>query len=374
MKTKRILAVALSAGLILSGGVAHAQDAPAPKEYTKAKDQKEFQQQNKKLNEELAAAKAPLNDAKKAIEENEENLSSKKNAVLAATDAYNTAYSKALLAVEKTDDKETAEDYKKRAEEAAKADAAVKKAETELEAAKKAVTDAEKAIKDNKAKLPELEKAVKEVEEKIANFRKANELPQWKPFEEIKPYVTEKFYTKDAAKEAAYTEKKNIELEGLSETYDVEIHEQKNADGSVNYYIRRVLKENKPEEKKPEVKPNPDKKPEVKPEVKPAPTYDYEYPLIKPGKIDEEITLPKLEESKEVEKEVEAKEKETTEVKEKSKAKENKKKEVKEVKKQAPARQAGRKNPKTGLESVAPVLSTLAISMAGIVATRKKNN
>lgn len=330
MKTNRILAVALSAGLVLGGSlsVSHAEDAKGYATEAEAK----------------AAAEADL----------------KKNTGNNSFDIVTGADGKYYYSLKFNHEKAiAADDLKEYKEEIIKANGITSEWLKKQIMSAKTKEGAQALVKEiKKDKFKEVEK--KEAEKEDTGI--------------YKPYVTEKFYSKEAAKEAAYTEKKNIELEGLSESYDVEIYEQKNADGTVNYYIRRVLKENKPEvkptpDKKPDVKPTPDKKPEVKP----APSYDYEYPLIKPGKVDEEVTLPKLEESKEVEKE--AKEKETTEVKEKSKAKENKKKVVEaENKKQAPARQAGRKNPKTGLESVAPVLSTLAISMAGIVATRKKNN
>ena len=99
------------------------------------------------------------------------------------------------------------------------------------------------------------------------------------------------------------------------------------------------------------------------------------YPTPVPGG-DNEVVLPeekpedKPEEKPEDNKETEIKEEKPNEGKdkdEKAKPSKDKKEEAK------PAKQKGN-NPKTGLVGLAPIYSTLAISMAGIVAARKKND
>lgn len=56
-----------------------------------------------------------------------------------------------------------------------------------------------------------------------------------------------------------------------------------------------------------------------------------------------------------------------------TKEKEDSKNKEKSKEKSKPAKTKGN-NPKTGLAGLAPIYSTLAISMAGIVAARKKND
>ena len=335
MKTNKILAVALAAGLVLGGAyVADNNVAFA------AEDQ---QNTKEALTKKLGDAKAELNKAETELAQ--------------ANDDLKAIWAEASNAGSDDDTSHLEKDY---------------------EAKGKEVKDLKEKVEKAKAKVQELEKEIakKEKEEKEEKEEKKDKKTTTIDDYLIKKNSEDGYISREQAEIAAkaYLEKHPEfnsfrVMKGLKNNYyfvpEINEKEEKKCGSKVNFplFTDHEYKGDKKVEEK------------DKPEVKPAaPSYDYEYPLITPGKADEEIKLPKLEESKEVETEKEAKEKETTEVKEKSKAKENKKKEVKEVKKQAPARQAGRKNPKTGLESVAPVLSTLAISMAGIVATRKKNN
>lgn len=373
MKTNKVLAIALSAGLVLGGSlsVSHADDNETG--YA-SKDAAQ------KAASEIVNAKGSLNKGYSIFEnkgkfyyqltpeltgqekEDDANVQLIKGKEAARKELQEKGITSEFL-LKMIDQAKTLDSLKNAKEQLLKANAATPKLERLKEAAREELRKA--GVKSQKsydaitnAKTEQgLESLKKEILKSNLASKPKVTIDQWIVNQNDK----DGYETPEEAKKAAELALKN---DKINKSYTITM----GANG--RYFFLLSLDE----EKKPEVKPNPDKKPEVKPtpDVKPGPTYDYEYPLIKPGKVDEDITLPELKESKEVEKE--AKEKETTEVKEKSKAKENKKKEVKEVKKQAPARQAGRKNPKTGLESVAPVLSTLAISMAGIVATRKKNN
>lgn len=174
-------------------------------------------------------------------------------------------------------------------------------------------------------------------------------------------------YTEDQLEDALATARGNLLLDGLQDLYDVEaVFAGTNDKGEKLYAISRVPK--KVEEEKPED----NKKPEVKPEDKtkpvPVPTPDYSTPT--PGE-DDKVVVPEEDDKKpEDKKETEIKEEKAKEKEEK----EEKAKPSKDKKDQAkPAKKKGN-NPKTGVVGLTTVAGTLAISMAGIVAARKKND
>ncbi|WP_297687532.1 DUF5633 domain-containing protein [uncultured Anaerococcus sp.] len=145
-------------------------------------------------------------------------------------------------------------------------------------------------------------------------------------------------------------------------------------------YILSQEENKKPEEKKPEEK----KEEKGTPEVHTKPEYKLpeNKPEVKPSTPDTKPSTP-AENDKEVDKLIkdlndsqkkindllEQNEKENAELNKKDK-KEKDKKENKKAKKQAPAKQGT--NPKTGVVGLGSVASLAAISMAGIVATRKR--
>ena len=165
-------------------------------------------------------------------------------------------------------------------------------------------------------------------------------------------------YTESQLEEALATARGDLLIDGLQDIFDVRaVYIKDNERGEKLYAIERF--EKPIEEEKPE---NPEKpeKPE-KPVIPETP--------IEPGETDKPIHGG--DDKVEVPEEKEEKEKDSKEVEEKEK--ENKEKEEKSKEKSKPAKTKGN-NPKTGLAGLAPIYSTLAISMAGIVAARKKND
>lgn len=201
---------------------------------------------------------------------------------------------------------------------------------------------------------------------------KSEKPEQQAPVEEEKAENNENGYkTEAAAKKAGEAALKDAKLE---DSYQVEVRKEaslnKDKENTARYFYRFVLKE--------EVKPTPDKKPN--PEVKPS------TPDTKPSTPDTTPAAP-AENDKEVDKLIkdlndsekkindllEQNEKENAELNKKDKKEKDKKedkKENKKAKKQAPAKQGT--NPKTGVVGLGSVASLAAISMAGIVATRKR--
>lgn len=185
------------------------------------------------------------------------------------------------------------------------------------------------------------------------------------------------YKSEEAAQKAG---EKDLKDKKLEESYQVEVRKEaslnKDNDKEARYFYRFVLKEEdkKPEDKKPE-----DKKPEdKKPEVKPTPDYTPAKPEDKtpaaPAENDKEVDqlIKDLNDSqKKINDLLEQNEKENAELNKKDKKEKDKKEaDKKDKKKQAPAKKGN--NPKTGVVGLGSVASLAAISMAGIVATRKR--
>lgn len=175
------------------------------------------------------------------------------------------------------------------------------------------------------------------------------------------------YKSEEAAQKAG---EKDLKDKKLEESYQVEVRKEaslnKDNDKEARYFYRFVLKEEdkKPEDKKPEVKPTPDYTP-AKPEDKtPA----------APAENDKEVDqlIKDLNDSqKKINDLLEQNEKENAELNKKDKKEKDKKEaDKKDKKKQAPAKKGN--NPKTGVVGLGSVASLAAISMAGIVATRKR--
>ena len=147
-------------------------------------------------------------------------------------------------------------------------------------------------------------------------------------------------------------------------------------------YVLSPFENKKPEEKKPEEK----KEEKGTPEVHTKPEYKLpeNKPEVKPSTPDTKPSTP-AENDKEVDKLIkdlgesekkindllEQNEKENAELNKKDKKEKDKKEaDKKDKKKQAPAKKGN--NPKTGVVGLGSVASLAAISMAGIVATRKR--
>lgn len=126
-------------------------------------------------------------------------------------------------------------------------------------------------------------------------------------------------------------------------------------------------------------KPNPDQKPQPNLEDKPYDKdndrldYDYYLPGIIGGE-DESTENPAEKEETKEEKETKTEEKTKKEKEERASEKEEKVKEAKNEKKNQGSKPAKSTNPKTGVASLGYLGAISAISMAGIVASRKKEN
>ena len=299
MKTNKILAVALSAGLVLGGAsVANAQEDSGWNGYD----------DSWQAGWEAASAEQ---DKKLAEEKEKEKVKEK----------------------EKEVDNWHADPYE--------------------EGWKKASAEQDKKLAEEKAK----EKDSKKPEE-----NKRQTLDEW----QIEQNEKDGYFTKEDALRAGNLALDKAKLRGL---YEVEV--RKNA--VQDRWFWRFVPVEKAEDKKPE-----DKKPEVKPnqEVKPTPDYTPAKPEDKtpaaPAENDKEVDklIKDLNDSqKKINDLLEQNEKENAELNKKDK-KEKDKKENKKAKKQAPAKQGT--NPKTGVVGLGSVASLAAISMAGIVATRKR--
>lgn len=183
-------------------------------------------------------------------------------------------------------------------------------------------------------------------------------------------------YTEEALEEAIATEEANLKIEGLDNIYEVRYTKDVNG----VYYLYRALKEEAPEE---EVKPDPVPAPNPVPVPKPH------YPEINipsdfvpsgkdtrpntnvlPDKTPNDNVKPDPEKpSEKPEKPSDKPEKSSDKSQKPEDKKENEKAQVREAKKDYK-----KTNPKTGVAGMSTVASLAAVSLAGIVATRKKNN
>lgn len=409
MKTNKVLAVALSAGLVL-GGAYVADTNVAFAEEPAEKTLYDLDQDVQKAKEEKAAADAAVANKKEVIE----RVKAKED-----TPQNQRRLENELKELEELEAKaKAAEDKVKAAEEAFNKKDAERKAEEEAEDKKplgwlnasfqikplegnwKRVSGAVIEVRNEKGevvhtftteeervetKLPEgdytatvvsvpLEEGTYEWKEPMTQpvhvgpgsiafhvyeKKKTQTLDDW----QIEQNEKDGYFTEEDAKRAGELALDKAELRGL---YEVEV--RKNAEGD-RWFWRFV-----PVEKAEEEKPGTDLTP-----LTPAEPIDPSTPWtpltpadpIVPGG-DNEVDLPgeKPEDKPEDNKGTEIEEEKPNEGKDKN----EKAKPSKDKKDQAkPAKQKGN-NPKTGLVGLAPIYSTLAISMAGIVAARKKND
>ena len=187
--------------------------------------------------------------------------------------------------------------------------------------------------------------------------KKTQTLDEW----QIEQNEKDGYFTEEDAKRAGELALDKAELRGL---YEVEV--RKNAAGDRWYW--RFVPVEKAEEEKPDIPWTPLEPAEPIPEPgTPWTPLTPADPIVPGG--DNEVVIPgeKPEDKPEDNKGTEIEEEKPNE----GKDKDEKAKPSKETPK--PANQKGN-NPKTGLVGLAPIYSTLAISMAGIVAARKKND
>lgn len=418
MKTNKILAVALSAGLVLGGAsVAHAGGSGTPS--TEEPAEKTLYD----LDQDVQKAKKAKEDADKFVEMKkgvvqrveeglgkedrftEERLAKEKE-LLKEAEAKAAEAAKNLDAAEKAFNEKDAE---RKAEEKKAEDE--KKAEEERVAGRaKALEEAKAELKaaglENEKKLKELEegetaydvdqikeKLLKEFKEKHLTIDEYNEknktltIDEWLEQQEEEKDPEEKEddkkddgtktiddYLIDKNSEEGYISKEQAEI--AAKAY-LKKHPEFNSYRIMqgvngNYYF--VPEINYDEEEKPEDKPSIPWTPltpanPINPSTPWTPLTPAE-PIV-PGRTDDpilggddKVVLP--EEKPEDNKETEIEEEKPNEGKEKEEK-------AKEKEKAKPAKQKGN-NPKTGLVGLAPIYSTLAISMAGIVAARKKND
>ena len=335
MKTNKVLAIALSAGLVLGGAsYAHAEDA-APAQGTQQPAQKTIEEVRKEAVEKLK--KAGFSEDSFVIKQINKSTNP------AAIDSF---VEEAIISHQvSNENNETGYSSEKAAKEAGEQELVKNKMLETKEVKVTANANGDKFFYTFVEKDVKVDTPAEKEEEK-------DQTPDW----------MKGLYTEDQLEDALATARGNLLLDGLQDLYDVEaVFAGTNDKGEKLYAISRVPK--KVEEEKPED----NKKPEVKPEDKtkpvPVPTPDYSTPT--PGE-DDKVVVP--EEKPEVKPEDKKEDKKETEVKEeKTKTSKDKKEEAKPARKKC-------NNPKTGIESLAPIYSTLAISMAGIVAARKKND
>lgn len=336
MKTNRILAVALSAGLVL--GRSYVADTNlAYAEETVEKTLEEYKAEAKKK---LVAAGFREDSFVMGLVDGASN----KESVDAFVEEAITSHQVSI------ENNETGYSSEKAAKEAGEKELAENKWLDTKEVKVAANTNGDKFFytfveKDVKVEAPSVEDDTQQT-------------PDWK----------QGLYTESQLEEALATARGDLLIDGLQDIFDVRaVYIKDNERGEKLYAIERF--EKPIEEEKPE---NPEKpeKPEIpeKPENPVIP----ETP-IEPGETDKPIHGgdDKVEVPEEKEEEKEEKEKDSKEVEEKEK--ENKEKEEKPKEEAKPGKKKGN-NPKTGVASVSLVAGTLAISMAGIVASRKKND
>ena len=201
------------------------------------------------------------------------------------------------------------------------------------------------------------EPEVEEPEEEKPEDKKKQTLDEW----QIEQNEKDGYFTEEDARRAGELALEKAGLEGL---YKVEV--RKNAVGDMWFW--RFVPVEAAEEEKPSIPWTPLTPAE---EIKPGTPWT---PIVpgetdKPGQDeDDKVVVPE-----EDEKDKDSKDKDSKDKDSKDKEKEDSKDKEKSKEKSKPAKTKGN-NPKTGLAGLAPIYSTLAISMAGIVAARKKND
>ena len=204
------------------------------------------------------------------------------------------------------------------------------------------------------------EPEVEEPEEEKPEDKKKQTLDEW----QIEQNEKDGYFTEEDARRAGELALEKAGLEGL---YKVEV--RKNAVGDMWFW--RFVPVEAAEEEKPSIPWTP-----LTPAnpIKPGTPWT---PIVpgetdKPGQDeDDKVVVPEEDEKDKDSKDKDSKDKEKES--EESKEKEDSKDKEKSKEKSKPAKTKGN-NPKTGLAGLAPIYSTLAISMAGIVAARKKND
>lgn len=391
MKTNKILAVALSAGLVLGGAyvadtnVAFAEEAANPDELSAAKTTAKTIVDN---NVEAGNLTKEEGETKKAEIDKAKNKDEIKTILNSVHDKYVedqkaekelTGLKKQAVAIVESNfaagniDETSKEDYinrvntsKSKEEINGILDSVYQEYKNKQNPPKpEEKKEEESNIFDNQDEENNLmgynsensaEEAAKDaMEAKKGKYKKykINQVGK-KYFYELIPFENNNedgFPTKEEAIKAA---EKALEKDKINKSYTI----TQGANGRYFY----LLSTEEFEQDAAELVPSFEKKPEVKPEDKtkpvPVPTPDVNVTPT-PGEENKVVVpedkTPEKTPGKEVEKEKDSKEGK------------DKKEEAK------PARKKGN-NPKTGIESLAPIYSTLAISMAGIVAARKKND
>lgn len=387
MKTNKILAVALSAGLVLGGAsVAHAggSGVSSTEEHQPAdldKAVKDAEAELKKAEGELAEAKAELAElwaeaGNAGSDDDTDGNAEELDKLNAKINELEEKVKTAKANVEKAKaEKEKAEQEKEKEPETTISDYLIAKnskdgyaSEEDAKQAAELAKEKNPAFNDYRIMMGENDRyyftlGVKEDEveeekpEEKPEDKKTQTLDEW----QIEQNEKDGYFTKEDALRAGNLalEKKGTELKGL---YEVEA--VKNA--VQNMWFWRFVPVEASEEKPgtPLVPLTPAE--EVEPGTPGTP-----WTPLTPGESDgpilggdDKVVLP--EEKPEDNKETEIEEEKPNEGKEKEEK-------AKEKEKSKPAKQKGN-NPKTGLVGLAPIYSTLAISMAGIVAARKKND
>ena len=410
MKTNKLLAVALSAGLVLGGAsVAHAGQSGSSTEQPAEKTLYDLDQDVQKAKEEKAAADAAVANKKEVIErvkakedtpQNQRRLANEQKE-LEELEAKAKAAEDKVKAAEEAFNKKDAE---RKAEEKKAEDE--KKAEEERVAGRaKALEEAKAELKaaglENEKKLKELEegetaydvdqikeKLLKEFKEKHLTIDEYNEKnktvtidewleqqekekdPEEKP-EDKKTQTLDEWQIEQNEKDGYFTEEDAkragelaLEKAGLKGLYKVEVAQNQKEHKGMWFWRFVPVEASEEKPGTPLIPLTPAE--EVEPGTPGTP-----WTPLTPGESDgpilggdDKVVLP--EEKPEDNKETEIEEEKPNEGKEKEEK-------AKEKEKAKPAKQKGN-NPKTGLVGLAPIYSTLAISMAGIVAARKKND
>ena len=207
------------------------------------------------------------------------------------------------------------------------------------------------------SRVPKLIEEEKPEEDTKPEDKKKQTLDEW----QIEQNEKDGYFTEEDARRAGELALEKAGLEGL---YKVEVI--KNAVGDMWFW--RFVPVEAAEEEKPSIPWTPLTPAE---EIKPGTPWT---PIVpgetdKPGQDeDDKVVVPE-----EDEKDKDSKDKDSKDKDSKDKEKEDSKDKEKSKEKSKPAKTKGN-NPKTGLAGLAPIYSTLAISMAGIVAARKKND
>lgn len=375
MKKSRILALAMSASFIFGGGlllvepsnIAYAEEVQCNQEQIDA-----LKNQIKTLEEKIEGINTQIEE-----KENEKVPKEEVNQLLDAFVDANEAY-KAYLNSKKnvTDELDAAQN--KEVEEYEKAKALSDECKTLYDEWQNDKEDKEKENAYN-AKYAEYQaQNARYLDAKAKNLQKQAEHKDFlEEANRIFAGVREKKKALDAAK------KKN---EDLDQEIKKLINEKKDYDEKIADLRQQVAELESKCPSNPD--PNPNPKPDTDPKPDPEPDKDsdsdrdnYDYFFVGDDEDlekTEEEPENKKEPEKEKESEKEADKKEEVETKE-EKEPEKKEEKAPEIKKEngkpamnKPAK-AKSNNPKTGIAGISSVAGTLAISMAGIVASRKKN-